>query len=417
MITWHNNQKISIGSRKQNLVDDLGNMDSIFEKVRCLIRYSPPQFRSWWHEKKTSKENNIRNPINGTQITGEAGDTMGRGGRSSYYVADEFAFVERAERVDAALSNNTRCIIYVSSANGQTVFYNKIRRGNIKTLTMHWKDDPRKNTWQSPSGESGQGWKAPTGATYPWYEAMKAEYDEVIIAQEIDIDHKASVDKPLIHPDWIGALIEHDYAGIEQGETVAGLDVADGGADGWAHVIRRGGRVVHCKEYRGNDEMAIILDVDRINREMKVDRCNYDAIGVGSQVKTALKMVQTTIKYFPILVSEQGTSDRLYKDRDNRDVVLNIRAEACWRLRQLCERTHRERIKGEAVEGLRLSIPRAMKQLIDELSVYEFGYTENGLIKIQSKDELRKKGVKSPNCLEALYLTLVRGRQTVGGNI
>jgi hypothetical protein len=58
-----------------------------------------------------------------------------------------------------------------------------------------------------------------------------------------------------------------------------------------------------------------------------------------------------------------------------------------------------------------------MKQLIDELSVYEFGYTENGLIKIQSKDELRKKGVKSPNCLEALYLTLVRGRQTVGGNI
>jgi hypothetical protein len=58
-----------------------------------------------------------------------------------------------------------------------------------------------------------------------------------------------------------------------------------------------------------------------------------------------------------------------------------------------------------------------MKQLIDELSVYEFAYAENGLIKIQSKDDLKNKGIKSPNCLEALYLTLVRGRQTVGGNI
>jgi hypothetical protein len=124
---------IGFGSRKENLVDRLGDPDSILEKIRMIINYLP---RWLWPVGFKEKEHvnfmKIMNPENGATITGEAGDEIGRGGRKTIYWKDESAHYERPERIEAALSENTDIPVDISSVCGTTnVFYRKRAAGEL----------------------------------------------------------------------------------------------------------------------------------------------------------------------------------------------------------------------------------------------------------------------------------------------
>jgi len=78
------NDAIGWGSRKEALVDKLGDADSIFEKMRLLINrlprcFVPKEFNAARHATYMK----LKNPENGSIISGEAGDNIGRGGRKS----------------------------------------------------------------------------------------------------------------------------------------------------------------------------------------------------------------------------------------------------------------------------------------------------------------------------------------------
>ena len=78
------------GSRKEALVDRLGDPDSIFEKIRMIIDYLPRfMWPAGFDEKSNSNYMKIINPDVASSITGEAGDNIGRGGRSLLYLKDE----------------------------------------------------------------------------------------------------------------------------------------------------------------------------------------------------------------------------------------------------------------------------------------------------------------------------------------
>ena len=97
--------KITFGSRKSMFVDTAGNMDSIFERLRFIVRkLPPPVLPRGFDDAKHLLHMRILNPANGASITGEGGDEMGRGGRSSVYVVDEAAFLEHPDQVEAAIS-------------------------------------------------------------------------------------------------------------------------------------------------------------------------------------------------------------------------------------------------------------------------------------------------------------------------
>jgi len=78
---------IGFGSRKQDLVDRIGDMDSIFEKIRSIIRALPPEFKPvGFNDHDHMHFMRIINPENGSTITGESGDDIGRGGRKRIVV-------------------------------------------------------------------------------------------------------------------------------------------------------------------------------------------------------------------------------------------------------------------------------------------------------------------------------------------
>ena len=78
------------GSRKEQLVDKIGDPDSIFEKMRRIIEHLPAFLLPvGFNPKEHSSYMKLINPENGATITGEAGDNIGRGGRKLIYFKDE----------------------------------------------------------------------------------------------------------------------------------------------------------------------------------------------------------------------------------------------------------------------------------------------------------------------------------------
>lgn len=174
-----------IGSRKFSLVDTIGDMDSLIEKVRFLMERLPPWLLDF-DRNKHSKAGQINLPETGASISGEGGDNIGRGGRSSIYFIDEFAHIPRSSIVQEAVFMNSDCIIYGSTPNGKGNEFARLRwDSDIKIVSMHWKDHPNKNQ--------------------EWYDGLHKILTVEQIAQEVDISYAKST-KGRVHK-WFDADI------------------------------------------------------------------------------------------------------------------------------------------------------------------------------------------------------------------
>lgn len=410
------------GSRKEELVDKKGDPKSIFEKIRPFVRLIPREFRPvGWNERDHSTYMRLINPENGSTITGESGDNIGRGGRQSAYFVDEAAFVERQSMVDAALSQNTNCQIDISTPNGNgNAFYKKRHSGKVKVFVFDWMDDPRKDKWECKDEETGKvtfgkGRDAPVGAKYPWYEKQVAELDEVIIAQEIDRDYNASAENVFIPAKWVKASIDaHIRLGFEPvGTKAVAFDPADVG-DAKARLYRHGSVIMEADEMKKGDitdAVPWVVDYSFSKRAEKgLDYFVYDADGMGAPiVKLAIQDVMD-VKDVPIIHfhGSAGVSDPRMECKDlnksNMDAFGNFRAQSCYSLRRRFERTYEAVEKGVYTDpDTLISISSqcgALQNLIAELSRPQRKYKGNGKIMVESKPEMRTRGVSSPNLFD-----------------
>ena len=384
--------KIAFGSRKQDLVDRLGDPDSIFEKFRALLRSLPH-----WMLPKSYSTGYLKflNNENGNSITGEAGDQMGRGGRSSIYFLDEFAFVERPQRVDAAVSENTDVVIYVSTPNGPGNSFAKKRfSGRYPVFRIHWTDDPRK--------------------TPEWYAKRKATLDPVILAQEIDIDYNASIEGVCIPSAWVQSAINMPLTRVlGLHSRVAGLDVADEGVNKNVLIIRFGPAVYLIEDWSmGNTTQTAYKARDICHRD-RVSLLNYDCIGVGAGVGGTMASVDYLNFKIQGINGGDSCDDKEWAEFDNRtskQVFRNLRAQLWWSLRRRFEKTY-ERANGIAdyPDDECISIPNHV-ELIAQLSQPLYRFNDSGLIVLESKIEMKRRGVESPDYADALAYAFAPNR-------
>lgn len=376
---------ITYGSRKEDLVDKLGDPKTIFSKIRDILNALPAWMLPPGWSAACDNHLRILNPHNGSALTGEAGDNMGRGGRSLVYFPDEFAFVERAELVDAAINDNARTVIYLSTSNGNgTLFYQKEMDGHIPVFRIHWTDDPRKNA----------DWKA----------KKLEEVGPVTFAREHDMDDAAALDGVVIPGSWVQAAIglELDPSNICR----AGLDVADGGGDDTVLIVRRGGQVTYWDSWGGavtTTESA--QRAARICEEEGADLA-FDRVGVGAGVQGELARVPRGFKFEGIIAQATPSYIRYEDDaaRAANERFANLSAELWWSLRLRFWRTYQH------VNGLRtyphdelIALPRNIPaKLISQLSGRLCKTTSSGKLALESKDDLRRRGVKSPDWADSL---------------
>jgi len=381
---YEDGYKGAFGSRKEDLVDRIGDPDSIFEKIRILLRYLPkwmlPLDFDW------SKHDNfckLLNPSNGSSITGEGGDNIGRGGRSTLYDLDEAAFIERPQKVDAALSNNTEVVFYTSSVNGMNFFYQK-RMNYPKEwiFRMHWKEDPRKDA--------------------DWYAGMKVKYDPVTIASEVDIDYGASVEGIYIPAEWVDAAI-----GLElptMGDRIAALDVATTGKNSNVFGIRQGSNVTFMDSWQGIDTTQTSFKVVELMRANGLTHLFFDADGVGAGVAGTLASIPDIGFRFTALHGSSSPSDRKWdgEGKTSKEKFYNARAEWWGCLHERFKKTY-DFVNGIAEHPLDelISIP-SHATLIAQISSPKRKFASTGKMLIESKDEMRSRGIGSPDYADML---------------
>lgn len=393
---FHEGSKLGFGSRKEILVDRSNDMDSIFEKGRQILSrlpkfLLPKKFDTQVH----CPYMRIVNPENGNSITGEAGDNIGRGGRSTMYFKDESAFYHHADNIDAALSENSNVKIDISTSHGSNNnFARKRMSGTVPVFTFHWYDDPRKDI--------------------PWYEERKKLLPAHIFAQEIDINYYASAEGLVIPAEWVAASI-----GLKLdvgGPTVAGFDLCDGGVDAHALVGRKGPVVFAAKMWREGTTTQATQKAFRLCSIAGVETIVYDSVGVGAGARGEFDRLANLPdeKYKPEIRKFHGgkepTSGFYAKDKKNKDMFVNIKAQMYWELRDRFFRTFEYVTQGiQHDHATLISLPKNARQLHMELSqpTWSADRADARIIVDKSPD-----GAASPNLADALMMSFLR-RKTV----
>lgn len=422
---------IGWGSRKEILVDKLGDPDSIFEKIRLQLRRMPRDFLpngfSWKDHATWMK---ILNPENGSIIAGEAGDNIGRGGRKSIYFLDESAHYERQELVAAAIGDNTNVPVHISSVNGLgNVFHRKreagedwepgkvIPKGKTRVLVVDWRDHPEK--------------------TQEWYDLRRAKWEADgmlhIFKQEVDRDYSGAISNTIIPIEWIRASIGADEKirwidnrgtprlGLDDdqmgGMWGAAMDVADGGIDRNALAKRQGIMLRYCDDWGDRDPGIAARKVIADCRQHPGIAVMYDSVGVGSTVKSEFNRLigdgtidANMFQFVPWSAGAKVLDPyyRLIADDEqsplNRDFFANLKAQAWWSLRLRFWRTFQNVMNGtiypiEDLIVLDKTLPK-LRQIEKELA--QPTHAPNGQLK--QVVEKAPDGTRSPNMGDAIMM-------------
>lgn len=395
---FEDSYKGSFGSRKQDLVDRIGDMDSIMEKARFLLRNLPrwmlPKEFDWGKHDNFMK---LINPSDGATITAEAGDSIGRGGRNSVYDLDEAGFIVRPHKVEAALSNNTNVIFYTSSANGiGNPFYKKWTTYPEQCkFYFHWKSDPRKSE--------------------EWYAEMKVKFDPVIVASEIDIDFGASIEGIFIPATWVQSAVDRKF--MPSSGAIAGLDIATTGKNRSVFTERCGPVVKPQISWSNTNTTITAYKTRDLMIEKKIPHLNFDTDGLGEGVEATLSLIERLEFTFTAVHGASRPSEMVWEGESRTSVekFANKRAELWGLLRERFRKTH-DHVNGVAVhpEEELISIPNDSK-LIVQISQPLGKRSSGGKILIESKDDMRKRGVDSPDYADSLTLTMEDNSNQLSG--
>lgn len=393
------------GSRKEEYVDKIGSPKSLFDKARNFIGLLPVEFRGGWNPKAHAPHMRILFPENDSAMTGEAGDGIGRGDRTSFYIVDESAFLERPYLVDASLSATTNCRQDISTPNGMAnSFAERRHSGKVDVFTFHWRDDPRKDD--------------------AWYKKQCEELDAVTVAQEIDINYSASVEGVLIPSAWVQAAVDaHIKLGIQPtGQRMGALDVADEGKDTNAFTSRHGFLLEDIEEWsgKGDDIFGTVQRAFSICDQRRLEMYRFDSDGLGAGARGDARVIneqrkerrerQITATPYRGSGSPANPEDEAVpgeygqQGRLNKDFFANAKAQGWWRLRTLFRNTWRaveEKMPFSPDEIISISGSMPLKnKLIVELSQPTYSVNGVGKIVVDKKPD----GTKSPNLADSAMI-------------
>lgn len=179
------------------------------------------------------------------------------------------------------------------------------------------------------------------------------------------------------------AAIERDVSALLTAPIVWGLDVARFGDDSTALAKRKGNvQLEPTREWFGKDTMQTVGLIKREydQADDKPDAINVDVIGIGAGVVD--RGLEIGLPMVGVNVAESASAD----DRYNR-----LRDELWFEGREWLERRDCKLADDDA--------------LIGELTTAKYAVLSNGKIKVESKDEMKRRGIASPNRADAWLLT------------
>jgi len=230
-------------------------------------------------------------------------------------------------------------------------------------------------------------------------------------------------DAVIIKRSWIMAAIDaHKKLGIEPtGRKRIGFDVADSGEDKNATAIAHGIVITAIDEWKaGEDELLKSASKVHTLATTEGAEINYDCIGVGAFAGAHFKALNET-KHVKVLYTKFNAGDEVSNKEKrinakdpkaplNKDFYSNLKAQAWWGVADRFRNTFNAVTKGMKFHPSELisisSECEHLDDLVDELSTPRKDFDTTGKVKVESKKDLAKRKIKSPNKADAVIMAV-----------
>ena len=208
--------------------------------------------------------------------------------------------------------------------------------------------------------------------------------------------YPAELVKQLLEGDWdaleagnylfkyadIKNAIERDIEGKDP--IVMGVDIARFGDDSSVVFVRSGAKIIWLERWAKTELMHTTGKIVNLIDRFSPQDVNLDVIGLGAGVFD--RLIELKYKINPINVAEAPQT----RIEEKKNKLANLRAEIYKNLSDLFE-------QGD------ISIPDDL-ELLAQLSSIKYKFNSRGQLQIESKEEMKKRGVKSPDKADALAL-------------
>ena len=245
--------------------------------------------------------------------------------------------------------------------------------------------------------------------------AKEEDYDDyrhVYLGEPLSDDERV-----IIKRSWIlAALDAHKTLGIKpSGLKRIGYDIADDGNDKNATVSAYGLLALNVQEWQGQpDDLMNSCKRVHLNARQMQAKIYYDNIGVGAFAGSKFKELNQDARA-RIAFEGFGAGDKIHEPDDeyqhgikNRDFFSNLKAQAWWQVADRFRNTyaavhHGQQFREDELIAINSGCEH-LERLIDELSTPRRDFDKHGKVKVESKDDLKKRDVESPNLADAFIM-------------
>lgn len=233
-------------------------------------------------------------------------------------------------------------------------------------------------------------------------------------------------DAAIIKRSWLNSAIDaHKQLGIEPtGALRIGFDIADSGEDKCAQVMARGSLAFWLEEWSARED-ELLKSCTRV--WTKARECGafitYDSIGVGAsagakfnELNAGVPVVHERVRHAKFNAGGAVfRPETFYSPKvKNKDMFVNLKAQAWWLVADRLKNTYLAIKEGKDfkqdemlfVDG---SIPN-LDRLIDELVTPQRDFDNTGKVKVESKKDLAKRDIPSPNMADAFVMAYAPGQ-------
>lgn len=248
------------------------------------------------------------------------------------------------------------------------------------------------------------------------------EYEHIYLGVPREDDNQA-----VIKRSWIMAAIDaHKVLGIEpRGRKRVGFDVADDGEDKCATIYAHGSVALDSDTWKAKED-ELNKSCRRVYAAARERGASitYDSIGVGAGCGANFNDMNAELKDTGRIQHEKFNAggavwrpDSPYDPRNpkikNKDHFANIKAQAWWLVADRFRNTYNAVRKGEKFDDEDLicisSEMDGLEELIDELSTPKRDFDKAGRVMVESKKDLAKREVASPNRADAFIMAFAPG--------
>ena len=224
-------------------------------------------------------------------------------------------------------------------------------------------------------------------------------------------------DQAVIKSTWLESAVDaHIKLGVNiTGSRRIGFDVADDGGDMNAMCESYGILCEDISEWKGLED-KLLMSCDRVySRATKLGAdITYDSIGVGASA--GARFSELNEGKFPAVQYRKFNAGAkvINPDRDympntkNKDHFSNLKAQAWWLVADRLRATHMAVTEGadfDPAEIISISANCSqLEKLISELSTPHRHFDSAGRVKVESKQDLAKRDIKSPNLADAFIM-------------